>query len=32
MKDLMGNPDVQAAGNELEAYVDEKKLSAVLGQ
>ena len=32
VQDLMTDPDVQAAGNELDAYVDNKKLQAVLGQ
>ncbi len=32
MQDLMSNPDVQAAGAEIQPYVDQKKLAAVLAQ
>ncbi len=30
MQDLMSNPDVQAAGNDIQPYVDQQKLGAVL--
>ena len=32
MQDLMANPDVQAAGNEIGAYVDQQKLGTILAK
>ncbi len=32
MEDIMSDPSVQAAGSDIQPYVDNKKLQAVLGQ
>ena len=32
MQDIMADPSVQAAGNDIQTYVDNKKLNALLNQ